>query len=331
MDHNSKLTSSELGVLWNAYMQNTAVNCIVKHFHKVNEDKSADYLLKTALSNIQFAIEGSKQIFEAEKVPVPLGFNEGDVNLDAPRLYSDIFALRYIKYMSAFGTTTAAISLELSTRADVRNYFTKIVGSLSSQFNVASELLLQKGVYIRPPIIPVPEQVEYVEQETFLSGLLGRHRPINAVELSHISKNLETNSIGRTFILGFSQIAQSPEVKEYFTRGKEIGENHEEVFREILLKDDLPLPSAWDSTISKTTSPAFSDKLMMFHTGTLNATSVASYGASIGGSLRKDLGAQYMQLLKEVLEFSDDGAKIMIKNTWMEQPPQAPDRVAIRS
>jgi len=331
MDHNPKLTSSELGILWNTYMQNTAVNCVIKHFLKVNEDKSTDTLMKTALNNIQLAIEGAMQIFKAEKAPVPFGFNEGDVNLDAPRLYSDLFALRYIKYMAAVGTTTAAISLELSARADVRNYFSKILELLNALFNFASDLLLQKGVYIRSPIIPVPEKAEYVEKETFLSGIIGRHRPVTAVELSHIAKNLETNSIGRTFILGFSQVAQLTEVKEYFTRGKEIGEKHEDVFREILLKDDLPLPSAWDSTITQTTTPIFSDKLMMFHISTLNATSVSNYGAAIAGSYRKDLGVKYMQLLTEVLEYADDGVKIMIKNTWLEQPPQAPDRVAVRS
>ncbi|TVY11428.1 DUF3231 family protein [Paenibacillus cremeus] len=330
MDHNPKLTSSELGVLWNAYMQNTAVLCFVKHFDKNNEDQSIDALIKTALNNIQFAVEGSKQIFEIEKSPVPFGFNESDVNLEVSRLYSDLFALRYIKYISAVGIAAAAVSLELSARTDVRTYFTKIIESLSSQYNSASDLLLQKGVFIRSPIIPVPEKVEYIQEESFLSGVFGRHRPITAVELSHVSKNLETNSIGRTFILGFSQIAQSIEVKEYFTRGKEIAEKHEDIFREILLKDDLPLPSVWDSTISHTTTPIFSDKLMMFHVATLNATSVSSYGGAIAGSLRKDLGVQYMKLLTEVIEYADDGVKIMIKNQWLEQPPQAPDRVALR-
>jgi hypothetical protein len=112
------------------------------------------------------------------------------------------------------------------------------------------------------------------------------------------------------------------------TRGKEIAEKHENVFREVLLKDDLPLPSTWDSATSQSTVAPFSDKLMMFHVNILNATSIASYGTSIAGSLRKDLSADYSRLTLEVIKYADDGVKIMIKNNWLEQPPQAVDRVA---
>jgi hypothetical protein len=112
-------------------MQNTLANCVVKHFFKVNEDPSMESLFKTSLDDIQFVIDGVKQIFNAEKLPVPIGFDDGDLNLDAPRIYSDLFSLRYIKYMSAIGTAIAAASLELSARSDVRSFITKILHLLS--------------------------------------------------------------------------------------------------------------------------------------------------------------------------------------------------------
>ncbi|MCZ8518374.1 MULTISPECIES: DUF3231 family protein [Paenibacillus] len=331
MEHNSKLTASEIAVLWNAYMQNTMSGCIVNHFQKVNEDKLMDPVLKNGLGSISFIVEGVRQIFSTDNIPIPDGFTEDDYHSDAPRIYSDLFALRYMKYMAAMGTANCAVSLELSARADTRQFFTKALELLVTLFNQASELLLQKGAYIRSPIIPIPEKTEYVKEESFLSGIWGRHRPVTSIELAHISKSLETNSMGRTFILGFAQVARSSEVKNFMARGKEIAEKHEGVFREVLLNDDIPLPSTWDSTISPSTKPPFSDKLMMFHVSVLNATSIANYGASIAGSLRRDLGVTYNRLMTEVLNYADDGAKIMIKNHWLEQPPQAPDRVALRS
>ncbi|MCG7212090.1 DUF3231 family protein [Paenibacillus mucilaginosus] len=331
MEHSSKLTSSEIGVLWNAYMQNTMTECILNHFQKINEDKILEPILKNGLSTISFIINGVRQLLLTENIPIPYGFSEDDYNADAPRIYSDLFTLRYIKYMSAIGTANCAASLELSARVDVRQFFTKGLELLTSLFNAASDLLLQKGAYIRSPVIPIPEKNEYVKEESFLSGVLGRHRPVTSVELSHISKALETNSIGRTFILGFAQVARSSEVKNYMERGKEIAKKHEDVFREILLNDDIPLPSTWDSTIAPSVIPPFSDKLMMFHVNILNATSIANYGASTAGSLRKDLGLTYSRLMSEVLNYADDGTKMMIKNKWLEQPPQAPDRVALRS
>jgi hypothetical protein len=34
----------------------------------------------------------------------------------------------------------------------------------------------------------------------------------------------------------------------------------------------------------------------------------------------------YTRLIGELLNFSDDGANIMINHGWMEQPPEAADR-----
>jgi hypothetical protein len=103
------------------------------------------------------------------------------------------------------------------------------------------------------------------------------------------------------------------------------------VFRDILIKDGVPLPSSWDSTISQSIEPPFSDKLMMFQINSLTALSVAGYGTAVGTSLRKDLGGHYTRLVSEILQYADDGAKLMIKNRWLEQPPQNVDREALRN
>ena len=53
------------------------------------------------------------------------------------------------------------------------------------------------------------------------------------------------------------------------------------------------------------------------------------YGMSIAASMRRDLGALYFKLMREVSAYSEDGANILIKHGWLEQPPMAPDRKAI--
>ena len=47
------------------------------------------------------------------------------------------------------------------------------------------------------------------------------------------------------------------------------------------------------------------------------------YSAGMVASLRKDLQANYLRLASEVSQYVDDGAKMMIRNGWLEQPPQA--------
>ncbi|MGI8387691.1 DUF3231 family protein [Robertmurraya sp. P23] len=331
MDHNPKLVSSEVAALWSAYMQNSMTYCVIKHFAQVNEDDDNTVVLQTALANCQFVINEVKQIFEKEDHALPIGFTQEDVNLKADRLYSDLFALRYIKYTAAAGTAAAAALLEVLARNDVRALFSKISERFMKLYNESCDLLLNKGTFIRSPTIPPMQKAEYIESESFLSGLIGKHRPLTAIELAHISTNTETNSIGRTFVSGFSQSAQSPEVRKYMERGAEIAAKHETVFRKILLEDEVPLPSTWDSTISQSIEPIFSDKLMMFHTDSLTAVSVAGYGAAIGASLRKDISGHYTRLLTEILDFASDGVKLMIDNRWLEQPPQNVDREALRN
>lgn len=331
MEHNPKLISSEIAALWNAYMQNSMSYCILQHFDKVNEDTDSTDIIQMALTNCNFIITEVKQIFEKENHAVPIGFIQEDVDLKAGRVYSDLFTLRYIKYMAASGTVAASAMLEVLARNDIRQLFAKSSEMFMSLYNSACDLLLKKGAFIRSPTIVPMEKAEYIQSESFLSGLIGKHRPLTAIELAHISKNTETNSIGRTFIFGFSQIAKVAKVRKYMERGTEIAAKHETVYREILIEDSVPLPSTWDSTISQSIDSPFSDKLMMFLTNNLTAISVANYGAAIGASFRKDLGGHYTRLMAEILQYANDGVKLMIENKWMEQPPQNVDREALRN
>ncbi|MBM6618172.1 DUF3231 family protein [Bacillus suaedaesalsae] len=331
MEHNPKLVSSEVAALWGAFMQNSMSYCTLSHFSKVNEDADITPIIQHALNNCKFVIKEVTKIFDKENHALPIGFTKDDVNLEAGRLYSDLFGLRYIKYMAATGTAAAAAFLEVLARNDVRELFSKTSQMFMQLYNDACDLLLKKGAFIRSPTIPPMEKAEYLQDDSFLSGLIGRHRPLTVVEMAHISKNTETNSIGRTFIAGFSQTAQLPEVRKYMERGTEIAAKHETVFRDILVKDGVPLPSSWDSTISQSIDAPFSDKLMMFHTDSLNVIGVAGYGGAIGASLRKDLGGHYTRLIAEIIQYAEDGAKLMIKHRWLEQPPQNVDREALRN
>jgi hypothetical protein len=331
MEHNAKLVSSEVAALWGAYMQNSMSNCVVQHFANVNEDPDSIDILQTALTNCQFVVKEVKQFFEREKHAIPIGFTQEDVKLEAGRVYSDLFSLRYIKYMAAAGTAAAAALLEVLARSDVRVVFSKISEMFMKLYNDACDLLLKKGAFVRSPTIPPMEKAEYLQSESFLSGLVGKHRPLTVIELAHISKNCETNSIGRTFVAGFSQTAESPEVRKFMERGTEIAAKHETLFREILIEDGVPLPSSWDSTITQSIDAPFSEKLMMFQTNSLNVIGVAGYGAAIGASLRKDLGGHYSRLVTEILQYANDGVKLMIENRWMEQPPQNVDRETLRN
>ena len=70
----------------------------------------------------------------------------------------------------------------------------------------------------------------------------------------------------------------------------------------------------------------FSDKLMLAHKIEMFSMKIrtAGNGASLSG--RRDLGGMYAKFLADIGLYVQDGAKIMIDQGWMEQPPKAIDR-----
>src|SRR5699024_1523534 len=103
----------------------------------------------------------------------------------------------------------------------------------------AKELAKQKGYYIRIPKIPVPEQIDFVEKDSFLSGWLGERRPLLGVEITHLAFNSERNALGQAVITGFSQVAQNKEIRAYFEKGRGISGKHHEALSDILRENYL--------------------------------------------------------------------------------------------
>ncbi|WP_345774228.1 DUF3231 family protein [Cytobacillus sp. S13-E01] len=271
-------------------------------------------------------IEIIADIFKEEKFPIPVGFIDQDVNLNAARLFTDEFMLYYIQNMGMMGINSYSIALPSSARIDIREFYTNCMQSSLELFNRASNVLQEKGLFIRAPYIPYPIQAEFVHKQHFMAGWLGKQRPLTTIEICFLFDNLYRNSLGSALLTGFSQVAQSNEVRSYMVRGAEIAKHHSAVFSKFLSEDNIPTPMSWSLAPLTSKEPVFSDKLLMFHTTALNNAGMGYYGASMGESARKDLFAAYTRLSVEVAEFAGDGANIMIDNGWLEKPPSAPDR-----
>ena len=325
-EHNIRLTSAEIANLWGAYMGNSMSICVLQYFYNHVEDKEIKDVLKYALSLSKKHVATITEIFNHEQFPIPAGFTDEDVNFNAPRLYSDTFFLNYLHQTTKGGFSLYAIALPNMARSDVREFVSECIVSLTELYNKVAEISLSKGVFIRPPLITIPHGVEFVESKKFLAGFLGDPRPLNALEITHIFSNIQTNALGKALLIGFSQVARNEELKEYFLRGKEIATKHAEVFSSMLRKEDLPAPMTWDHDVTDSRQSPFSDKLMLFHVTGLNALGLFNYGAAVSGSQRHDIHAQYGRLSTEIGIYAEAGAKLMIKNHWLEQTPLSPNR-----
>ncbi|PWW28927.1 uncharacterized protein DUF3231 [Cytobacillus oceanisediminis] len=322
-----RLTSAEVTSLWTSYMNESAIKCKYMYLLSKVKDEEIRPLVQQALDITQGNLTTLKEIFNNEKYPIPHGFSSNqDVDVSAPSLYSDLYVLNYLHMAAQIALQGYSLNLSLAVRKDVYSYFNECIAQLTTFLREVKELLLSEGLYIKSPFLPMPDNIDFVKRQSFLTGFLGEKRPLLGIEITNLYNNFQRNAFGVATLIGFSQVAQSKEVVNFLVRGKEIAKKHCEYFGLVLAEDDIPVPSTWDTEVTESTVPTFSEKLMMFYTTGLIALSVGYYGASMGMSPRRDLGVLYGRLSAEILIYAEDGANIMIKNGWLEQPPKAPDR-----
>lgn len=324
------LTSGEIATLWATFQQDTLSLCIFKYFLSKNEDTDIQPLLEMAQTASTDHIEFITQVFNAEQFPIPIGFStKKDVFPHVPRIYADTFFLMFLRQMTKVGMATYSAALSLAVREDIVTFYQNALVFTSTLYKKATEVSSQKGILVRPPYISYPEKVEFVEGKDYLSASLNpftSKRPLNAIEISHLFMNIETNLLGSMLSTSFSQMAQSTEVREYMVRAQQIAQKHLKVFTNTLIDSDLQAPMSWDTNVKNSTTPAFSDKLMMFLTTFIGNVGVGNYGLAAAASMRMDLGSDYFRLALEASKLGKSGADIMIRNGWFEEPPQSADR-----
>ncbi|MCC2683470.1 MAG: sugar isomerase [Paenibacillaceae bacterium] len=328
--HITRLSSTEIASLWTVYISDSLSACLATHLLQHNKTPELQELLKRTLKLTQTHRKFIKDIFEGENFPVPEGFGDKDINLDAPALFNDIFSLSYVYGMSRIGLVTYGNIVSNVARKDIRQFFTQCLQSTNELYNISVDLMVAKGIYDRPPMIPYPNHVEFLKKkETFLSKWLEEKRPLNVVEITEIFYNIERNYFGLILLTGFIQVAKDEEVKRHLLNGKELVLNQIEFLNQLLIKDDLLGTIMVNSEVTDSTTSPFSDKLIMFLICTLNSTGLAYIGHAISTSARVDLTAGYARFIPKILQFGKEGFDIMIERAWLEQTPLAPDRKAL--
>lgn len=322
-----RLTATEISQLWSQYLNDSGSICILTYFLEKADDAEIKPIIEYALELSKKHIEKLTSIFIEERYAIPHGFKiEEDVDLSAPRLYSDNYVINFIHQMSMIGLTTYSASLSGSTRADITDHYMECISETMQLYKKSKDLLLAKGLYIRSPYLPNLERADFVKEQRFVWDIIGEKRPLVASEISNLFANIQRNALGAATLAGFCQVAQDKRVKQFFIKGIEIAKKHIKLFGKKFEESYLPVPTTWATEITNSTVYTFSDKLMMFYTTALIGLSIGYYGTGIAQSPRVDIGVMYSRLMVEIQFYSEDGSNIMIHNKWLEQPPIASDR-----
>jgi hypothetical protein len=326
---NIELTAPEIAGLWKSYEQNTAMQCIVKYFIHNIQDSEIKPILDEQASVLQRLTEKIIRIFNEERFPIPKGFSDKDINLSAPALYTDLFALSFVYRFNQMSLSEYATTATKVAREDVVEFFYDCMDSSAKLFKEALNLMLSKGLYDRPPKISYPDEIEFVtKRDSLIDIWFGERRPLNVLELGEIFYTIERNYIGLLLLIGFIQVMKDKEIKKFLIKGKELAEKQIDIFNK-LLKDEghlgnLPVSmEVKDSTISP-----FSDRLIMFLISSTISTGIYLSAYAMSNSIRTDLIAHYTLIVADIMKYAGEGLKIMVNRGWMEQVPQAFDRVA---
>jgi hypothetical protein len=322
-----RLTSGEISQLWTQYMNDSASICLLSHFYEKAVDAEIKPLIKHSLELANAHINKISAIFTQENNVIPHGFKlEEDVDLTAPRLFSDIYVLNFIHLMSKTALSSYALSLALAVRSDITKYYKECISESMNLYEKSKDILLSKGLFIRSPYSASYDHVDYVQKQSFMLDFFGDKRPLTATEIANLYSNIQRVTLGVATLIGFSQVASSKDVTNIMIKGIDIAKNHIEGCASKLKEDDVPIPLGWDIEVTKSNQYTFSEKLMMFYGSVFISMGIGFYGFSLTSSPRGDLAVMYNKFILDTQRYAEDATNVMIKNSWLEQPPTAPDR-----
>lgn len=324
-----QLSAPEIANLWTQYLRETMAVCIAKFALRHMKDQEIRLIYEHSLGLSEKHINHIAEIFKESNFPIPLGFSDKDVNFEAPPLFSDNLWLEYLHDMVTHGLSGYSIAFSTSVRSDIRKFYYQCNINAMDIYDQSLDLLMTKGLYVRPPSISIPEKIEFINDTNYVNGWLGGRRPLNAIEINNTYFNLKKSILAKALLLGFSQVATNKEVKQFLLKAIYTVQKHLSIFSTSLHQDHLPSPPMWDTEVTSSTISPFSDKLIMYHTGFVFNMGMAYYGVALASSFRRDLAVQCEEAIIRDIKNQDTWTEIMIKKGWFEQPPQAVDRKAL--
>lgn len=326
MQDNNYLTSPEFSNLWAHYIRETLSVCVNKHMLHTIQDPKIHILFQFALQLSNKHIEALTKLFKREGVPLPNGFTDKDVNLEAPPLFTDILCLKYLYMMSMHGHNEYSLSFTTSLREDIVDFYYQCNLDAMELYKKSVDLLISKQLYHRPPGYISSKKVEVIKGYKYVTDIFGKHRPINSIEGGHLYFNLNKAMIIKAMIIGFKQVSKNPAVYALLDKSLDVKNKHIDVFSPLLAKDNLHLPKSLETEITNSTVSPFSDKLMLLQIGFFFGVAVTYYNAAVIASMRADISAHCEKAALNCLWIYSRIGKEMIDNHWMEQPPREDDR-----
>ncbi|MBU3182216.1 DUF3231 family protein [Clostridium psychrophilum] len=323
-----QLTSSELGILWMTYQSACATLIKCEFMKDKTIDKEAQNILTSYITEGQSVKDKIVNVFNNEKVVIPIGFDERDIVRGALPLFDDIFNIMVLRQMMKLNFGHSAVFSAMSYMKEVQDILKLNYDVANKYYVLSTNYLLGKGVLAKPPYVTMPKQVEFIEDKNYMSGHnpFSETRSLNTIEVGFLNEAIEDNIFGMQLMTGFSQVATDKDVKKYFLEGKELAKKIISKLSDVLLQSDIQPPSTWAGKATDSTTTPYSDKLMMYTTSLISSSAIGYNALGTSFSMRSDLHTKLSLIAKDTFGYAKKGGKLMIEHKWMEEPPQMEDR-----
>lgn len=319
------LTSGEVGFLWESYRCETIFLCTFQYFANVVEDQDIVKHFERGIEITETHIDKIKNLFLQEEFPTPDGFNDNDVNLKAPKLFSDETALHLINQISDTRFEVYSKHLKMTARLDLRTLCNEFLTDYNLLCHEVTETLLNKGLYVRFPHIATPRGVDYVKKKNYLTGWFGERRALEATQIAQLSLNIQRNSLLKTMLIGFIQTTENEKLKKLLETGKKNADEMIDSFHLFLKDDDIEAPILTGLAVTSSTKAPFSDKFILDFLVDITRCAIHVYGEALSMSTRRDLFTFYGKTINATTVYLHQVIDLAIELGYLEQPPIATD------
>lgn len=159
----------------------------------------------------------------------------------------------------------------------MRNYSINCLNSSIQLYDRTVAILLNKGIYWRPPTLPSSEVAESIQKPSYLNGWFGDTRPFNSIELANMYEIIDFLIVMEALCIGFAQTSDMDEAVELFQEGTTIIRKQYSRLFDILKENELPVPSTNSTEVLDSKERVFSDRIMVCHLAGLFGSLISQY------------------------------------------------------
>src|SRR5699024_4897665 len=123
-----------------------------------------------------------------------------------------------------------------SARKDLRHFYDSCGNDGKKMYHLTTELLQEKGLFQRDPYFYPEAHPEYISGPKFLDAFLGDKRQLAATEIIALSFIMKKKILEKTLSIGFSQVAQSKEVRKFLMSVQNTSDDQIQLLGKLLKK-----------------------------------------------------------------------------------------------